>query len=425
MNKLIFLPCCLLSAAAISATPVYQPIGSAFTLSSAPNQRALSTSLSNPAAPYLMINQQEDDSFRFGILGPVSIGVEMGDVSDLVDQTDKLEDLVDASYSSVASAQVALDQANAIINDIGETAYVKTSLGMQIPFMPVIYKTSDKGAFMLDASLSAVALGNVLSDEIRIVGTDLTTDSSFIARTATDLQVGFGYSQSVWENSNGMLVAGAKANVHQLSVGRAVASLSDDSSEVSDAISDSLSDDAVSSSGVGIDIGAVWVSNNYQVGITLANINEPEFDNALFNTSCLSESCAAAARLIASGMLKETDKYIMEMQTTADFAVSTEDKKVTLGVSYDVNDVKDVVGDDYQWAAMSVSYFGDSNIIPGIRGGYRKNMAGTELDYASFGVTLFKRFNVDLAVALDKVKDEDGDEIPRGGFLALSYDSAF
>ncbi|MFT2112706.1 conjugal transfer protein TraF [Marinomonas sp. 2405UD68-3] len=122
--------------------------------------------------------------------------------------------LIDASYSTVSAAQTALNQANGILNEIGETAYVKTSFGMQIPFMPVIYKMADKGTLMLDASVSVVALGRVVSDEIKIVGTDLQTDTSFTAKTATDVKVGLGYSQSVWENSNGMLVAGAKANVH-------------------------------------------------------------------------------------------------------------------------------------------------------------------------------------------------------------------
>ncbi|MFT2112704.1 hypothetical protein [Marinomonas sp. 2405UD68-3] len=151
----------------------------------------------------------------------------------------------------------------------------------------------------------------------------------------------------------------------------------------------------------------------------MANINEPEFDGAAFNASCVSESCAVAGRLIAAGKLEESNKHTMEMQTTADFSVSAEGKKVTLSMAYDVNEVKDAVGDEYQWAAMSVSYFGDSHIMPGIRAGYRQNMAGTELDYASFGVTLFKRFNVDLSVALDKVEDESGDEVPRGGFFIV------
>ncbi|MCW4631252.1 conjugal transfer protein TraF [Marinomonas rhodophyticola] len=89
MKKMAIVSMSLLSTAVMSAMPVNHPVGSSFTLSSAPNIRALSTALGNPAAPFLMVNQDDNDSFRFGILGPLSIGVEMGDVSDLDDRAEE------------------------------------------------------------------------------------------------------------------------------------------------------------------------------------------------------------------------------------------------------------------------------------------------------------------------------------------------
>ena len=115
----------------------------------------------------------------------------------------------------------------------------------------------------------------------------------------------------------------------------------------------------------------------------------------------------------------------METQTTLDFSVSTPAKQVSLGLSYDVNPVEDAVGDEYQWAVASVSYYGDSHFLPGLRAGFRQNMAGTELSYATAGLTLLKRLNLDVAIALDTVTDEDGDEIPRSGYISLGYDTAF
>lgn len=286
---------------------------------------------------------------------------------------------------------------------------------MQVPFMPVIYKTKDNGAFMLDASISAVAKGRLLAGQIKKSGTKLVASTSFYAQTAEDLNVGLGYSQSMWENAHGMLVGGAKANLHQISLGRALVRLDDKNNDAGDAISDSFSDDAVSSTGVGIDLGAVWVSNYYQVGLTLANINEPEFDGASLNSSAIPSSSNVSA----------TDKYVMEMQTTVDFAVSTKGKQVTLGMSYDANEVKDAVGDEYQWAVASLSYYGDSHYIPGLRAGYRQNMAGSELSYATFGLTFLKRLNIDLAVALETVEDEDGDDTPRSAYFSIGYDTAF
>jgi len=399
----------------LAAMPVNQPVGSSFTLSNAPNQRALATALANPAAPFLMVNQDDEDNFRFGIVGPLSVGIEMGDVSDLGDQIEEIEDLID--NATITTALDNKNRANDILDEIGNTAYVKTSLGMQVPFMPVIYKTDNNAAFILDASVSAVAKGSLLADkvEVNIGAGKLETDTSFYAQTAVDLQIGLGYSQSMWQNSHGMLVGGAKANLHNLSMGRALVKLDDEDVEAGDAISDSISDDAVSSTGVGIDLGAVWVSNYYQVGVTLANINEPEFDGAPITTNGAADKYGITA----------SDKYVMEMQSTIDAAVSTKGKQVTLGMSYDTNAVKDAVGDEYQWAAASVSYYGDSHFLPGLRAGYRQNMAGTELSYATFGLTFLKRLNIDLAVGLDTVEDEDGDEMPRSAFFSIGYDTAF
>tara|TARA_R110001632_G_scaffold196061_2_gene318019 strand:+ start:52008 stop:53255 length:1248 start_codon:yes stop_codon:yes gene_type:complete len=415
MKKLLIVSMSLLSTAVMAAMPVNQPTGSSFTLSSAPNQRALSTALGNPAAPFLMVNQDDEDNFRFGILGPLSVGVEMGDISDLGDRAEEIEDIIDANYTTLTEAQTALNKANSILSDIDDTAYIKTSVSMQVPFMPVIYKTKDDGAFMLDASISAVVKGRLLAGQITRSGTELVASTSFYAQTATDLNVGLGYSQSMWENSHGMLVGGAKANIHQISMGRALVRLDDKNNDAGDAISDAISDDAISSTGVGIDLGAVWVSNYYQVGLTLANINEPEFDGAPLDSSAIP----------SSSNVSTTDKYVMEMQSTVDAAVSTKGKQVTLGMSYDTNAVKDAVGDEYQWAVASVSYYGDSHFIPGLRAGYRQNLAGTELSYATFGLTVLKRLNIDLGVALETVEDEDGDEMPRSAYFSIGYDTAF
>ncbi|MCB5160929.1 conjugal transfer protein TraF [Marinomonas algarum] len=427
MKKLVLVSTSLFSTALFAAMPVNQPTGSSFTLSNAPNQRALSTAFANPAAPFIVVNQEVDDSFRFGILGPLSIGVEMGDVSDLGDQVEEVEDLLDATYTDFNEANSALNRANEILDGIGDTAYIKTTASMQIPFMPVIYKTKNSGAFMIDASLSGVAKGSLLAGDVKVNSTNdgLTTKSSFYAQTATDLQIGFGYSQSMWEHEKGMLIGGVKANLHDISMGRASVSLSDDDVDAGDAISDSISDDAVSSTGVGLDLGVLWVSNNYQAGLTIANINEPEFDGAIIDQTCGTQSCNDASSLVSAGKLDASDKYVMEMQSTVDFAISTKGKQFTIGMSYDTNAVQDAVGDEYQWATTSLSYYGDSHFLPGIRVGMRQNMAGTELSYATFGLTILKRLNIDLAVALDTVEDEEGDELPRSGYFSIGYDTAF
>ena len=437
MKKLLILSTSLISTAVMAAAPVNQPIGSSFTLGSSLNQRALTTASANPAAPFLMVNDQEGDSFRFGIIGPIGVGVEFGDISDLSDQIDRAEAKLDATYSSVTEANDAISEVNGILNDIADTAYVKVSASTQVPLMPIIYKTENSGAFMLDASVSVVGRGSLLASNItsNVSGSsyELTSNTSMYAKVATDLNIGLGYSQKIWqpESESGVLVGGIKANFHQLSLGQALSVLSDDSEDASDVFSDTITDDAESATGVGLDLGLIWYSDIYHAGITIANINEPEFDYNAVGTNCSSKtgsaltSCNAAADFISAGKLSATSTYTMETQTTLDFSVSTPAKQVSLGLSYDVNPVEDAVGDEYQWAVASVSYYGDSHFLPGLRAGFRQNMAGTELSYATAGLTLLKRLNLDVAIALDTVTDEDGDEIPRSGYISLGYDTAF
>ncbi|MFT2099559.1 conjugal transfer protein TraF [Marinomonas sp. 2405UD66-6] len=412
MKKLLLIPIGLLSSATILAMSVNQPIGASFTLGNMPNQWALVTSLSNPAAPYFMVS---DGSFRSGTLGPLSIGIEIGAVSDLEDQVENLEKIVDANYVDFADAKNGVSEANALLAEIGDDAYVKTSLNMQLPFMPIIYKTRNSGAFMLDANLSVIGKGSLLAGTFLRIGNELITDTSFYAQTATDFSVGVGYSQSIWENSRGMWVGGIKANLHQMSLGRALVELDDKDNDAADAISNTISDDSVSSTGVGVDLGIIWMSHHFQSGLTLANLNEPVFKKPSIIQNGSSYTYG----------ITESSSYTMEMQATIDAAISTLSKRWMLGVSYDLNSVEDAVEDRYQWATASLSYYGSSQVFPGIRIGFRKNLAGSELSYSSVGLTFSQHLNLDVAVALDKIDDDNGDETPRSYYVALGYNASF
>lgn len=420
---------CLLSGAAMAAMPVYLPVGSSYTLSGAVNPRALSTSLSNPAAPYVMASTSAGKSWRAGFLGPIGLSYEVGKVSHFTDRVDDLENILDrTNYSSVAEANAAIADANSIISDIADSAYVKVSGSTQVPFMPFIYKTRTRGAFILDASGSFVGKANILSDDITVSGSELSSNISLYVKAATDIRVGLGYSQLMLRTPVGELVGGVKANFHRISLGRSLAVLTDENDDASDVFMDSLTDGKTASSGVGIDLGAIWVSNHYQLGATLANINQPTFDfGDLGDCSGLSgsslSSCNAANALAGDGKLSLSDTYKMEAQGTIDGAITSRNRQWILSASYDVNGVKDPVGDDYQWGVVSLAYFSDSVFAPGLRVGYRENFAGTQLSYVTAGLTLFRRLNVDVAYGLQKI--EGGSVLPRSMALSIGYDMAF
>lgn len=424
----------LCSSLTMAAMPVYLPVGSSYTLGGTINPRALSTSLSNPAAPYLMGSVSSGQPFRMGALGPVGLSYELGEVGNLTDKVDDLESILGRTdYQSQAEVDAAIAKANSIVSDVANTAYLKVSGSTQIPFMPIIYKSNSRGAFMLDISASFVGRANVLADDIvgEQSGSDykIKSNTAFYVKTATDLRLGLGYSQSVLRTNYGELIGGVKANVHKISLGRSLAVLTDEDDDASKVFTDSLFDGQRSTSNVGVDLGTIWVSNNYQLGATIANINQPKFDYGdLGNCSGLSgsalTSCNASVSFAGTGQLNLSETYQMKTQSTIDGAITSRNRQWILAGSYDLNSVKDPVGDKYRWAVASLSFFSDNVIVPGFRVGYRENLAGSQLKYITGGLTFFRRLNVDVAVSTETA-DYNGSSIPRSAYLSIGYDMAF
>ena len=140
MKKMLVVAGSLACSMSYAASPVFQPIGSSFTLGSSANPSSLSTSLTNPAAPYLMVDTEAGDRFRFGIIGPGGFGYEMGQVDSLQDQIDELDELLDEEVSSASQAQTLQNKANEVIATLGDDANGKLMTSGQVPLFPFIYK---------------------------------------------------------------------------------------------------------------------------------------------------------------------------------------------------------------------------------------------------------------------------------------------
>jgi hypothetical protein len=418
----------ILSSSAMASIPIYQPIGSSTALGGYANRQSFITSLANPAAPYLMTNIE---SFRIGFLGPLALGYETGEISDLDDKVDELKDILDRKDYTPSTASAAELRAEAIINEIGETAYVKFSGSVQVPFMPIIYKTSNRGAFTLDASASLVSRASVLADDISVVGSDLSSDTSLYVKRVTDYRFGVGYSQLVGARPvSGALIVGGRINLHNLALNKKLSVLTDENNDADDGFGDFLLERDNVESGVSLDLGAIWTAPNYQLGASLANANEPEFDfDDLGNCNGLSGSdlisCNASVRLSDDGKLALKETYKMKSQLTLDAAIMSTNQNWSLAGSYDMNAIADPVGDKYQWKVISLSYFSDNLLFPGVRVGYRKNHAGSKLSYATVGATLFRRLDFDLAYGLEKFSDGDGGTLPRSLYFSVGYGLAF
>ena len=421
------------SAICVSGQPIYHPIGAAVTLGTVSNIRSLSSSLSNPASPYLMFDENEardnpSGQFRFGIIGPGGVGIEVGDIDSLADELDELELVLDDTSLTYAEALAAQTQYNAFLENAGEEEYVKVSTAGYIPAFPILYKHPKYGTFAFDLILQGEAKMLVLDDELDIVvsGSDVTleTDSSVYAQTALASVFGIGYSNQVWRNQRGQIILGSKLNLTRMKLSRSIGTIEnldeDDVLEESDAFSNNYS----------IDLGAIWLTQNTLFGIKATNLNEPRYDFDELGTDCAAKTgialvnCNVVATFVSSGDIAYSEEYIAKKQFSIEAATSLLERQWSIQGSLDLNAVADAVEDDYQWFVISASHFGSSSWLPGFRAGYSKNLAGTKLDYLNMGFTLFQRANLDIGWALDTV-EVDGTSMPRSIFVNLGLETAF
>ena len=447
----------LLSTGSMAAMDVYQPIGSSTVLGNYGNRHALSTALGNPASTYLMANLQ---GFRVSFLGPMAIGFEGGGVSDLNDRVDELVDIFDRDFTSsininaiqieaqsaadpdafvvdkiaeiLGDINTSLSKADGVVSNISQTTYAKFATTVQAPFLPIIYKTRRRGVFMLDASASLVGRADILSDNLTLVGVDslkavtstadlsgvdvsgvdIQSETSLHLKRASDLRFGIGYSEMVSRSPNSALIVGGKLNFHRLALDQKLTVLTEDG-DSSVSYGDFFLGREGVSSGIGLDLGVVLAARNYQLGASIANVNEPTFDyTVLGNCTGLAgadlTSCNAAVRFANKGALALADTYTMEAQMTIDAAIKSKDQHFSLAGSYYVNAIADPLGDEYQWATVSLSYFSGNWILPGMRVGLRRNMVGNELNYITAGLTFYRRLDVDLAYAAENDKGNSG-----------------
>lgn len=454
----------LLSSSTMASSYIYQPIGSSLVLGSYGNRHALSTVGGNPASSYFMANLQ---GFRVGFLGPVGIGVEGGGVSDINDKLDELEGIfdedlaeridIDAIKAAGSDAEIeaeidsvladinrSLDESDDIIYDISQTTYVKFSTTAQAPFMPIIYKTRRRGVFTLDAGASLVGRADIIADDLTLTGVDaledytsatdldsidlsdvdIESDTSLYLKRASDFRVSLGYSEMVSRSTSNALIVGGRLNFHRFALDQKLTVLTEDDDPSVSYTDFFLSRESVSSN-VSLDLGVILTGRNYQLGASVANVNEPEFDYKSIVSDCsglpLSDqsSCEATLRLSSKGAIELNETYTMEAQMTLDAALKSKDQHFSIAGSYDVNPIKDPLGDEYQWSVVSLSYFSDNWVLPGMRVGVRKNMVGNELNYYTAGLTFYRRLDFDVAYAPE---NDDGNS---GVYVSAGYSFVF
>jgi hypothetical protein len=228
----------------------------------------------------------------------------------------------------------------------------------------------------------------------------IDNDSSLLTKSTRTTELNLGYSRQAWAGNAGRLFLGAEARLYLMQLSRLSVRFGDitDSEELFDAIRDA---DFSTDEEIGIDLGALWVADNYQLGVQVTSVNEPDFVFPDVN--------------LAPYRNPNSIRFLLR-----DKKYKTQDRSWSAHLGYDADPATDPMGDRFQWLTMSMGFTTDSWWMPGARIGYRKNLAGTELAYLGVGITAFRIVNFDIASALDTVSI-DGEKLPQGLMFSVGF----
>ena len=244
----------------------------------------------------------------------------------------------------------------------------------------------------------------------------LNNDSSLVSKSTRSTELKFGYSREAWSGDTGQLFLGANARLLFMQLSRLSVRFGDitDSEELFDSIRNA---DFRTDNGISLDVGALWVGENYQLGLQAININEPEFIFPDVNLEPYRDDGVI-------GFLLADKKYTMDRQVKLEGSIFTPNRRWAAHLGVDAMPATDPLGDDFQWLSVSAGLTMDNWWLPGVRAGYRRNLAGTELDYVGIGITAFKYVNIDVASALDSVKI-NGRNLPQGLMASIGFQIAW
>jgi len=240
----------------------------------------------------------------------------------------------------------------------------------------------------------------------------LTNDSSIVTKATQTTEFDLAYSRHVWSNSAGSLFLGVEASLYFMDLSRLSVRFGDitDSKELFEAIRNS---EFRRDEDIGVDIGALWVGKNYQLGAQITNINEPGFVFPDVNLDPYKSEDAIR-------FLRTDQHYTMDRQLKLEASLFTDDRRWAAHIGYDADPATDPMGDRFQWLTVSGGFTTDSWWLPSGRIGYRQNLAGTKLRYLGIGVTAFKVLNIDISSALDTVTI-DGTTLPQGLMTSIGF----
>ena len=245
---------------------------------------------------------------------------------------------------------------------------------------------------------------------------DFENNSGTVTRAAQITEVSLGYSRKVWQKEDNKVYVGIKPKYMDVGLSNSFVYISniEDAQDIFEALDKS---NFKYSQDFSMDLGAIWSGKQYQIGATLTNINEPDFQFPEVDVSGITNPDIKQAIL-------DSQTYVMERQLKLEAGYITPGGAWGINFGYDANAVPDPMLDDYQWVSVGAGFASDNWWLPGARIGARKNMVGTELTYVTAGVTVFNIVNLDVATTTDTII-VDGDTVPRGLIVNIGVQVLF
>jgi hypothetical protein len=425
---------------ASSVHAFYEPAASS-TLGSSSTGWHLSGVVHNPAVGIISLG--ENAKYRGSYLPSFGAKFEIGDFDNFSEEVDELTDLLDGKGILLEDVGSTLLRFNNLLGDLGQKGSVKGTAYASLPITPLIFSLGDQKAVSVQFDTFAQFRGNVLTSKTTSCGEFLCfnpnnnsydTKTSLYLKGVKGYQLGVGYSQ--WLRSisfgpiAGELYAGTKLNLYSLSLSKQVIPLKGlDGKDVSDVIQDDYDTNEVSSTQLGLDAGLVLKSQNYQLGFTLENINQPKFDYGVLGQNCsqltgfVADKCFQADDFADRGIISASESHQMQALATVDGQYWV-GPRWALGASLELTDHYDPVGDIKQMMSISTSHLSTHRWIPDWRLGYHKDMKGQKLSYMAAGTRILQVLNLDLLYGLEKTL-VDGDSYPRIFGFAVSVDQRF
>lgn len=445
----ISLPCapalCGLTLAVLAALPAQanqslSTSGYGLTVGPVYSRANLGSAGYNPANGLRLV--APDESVRLGV-AQVGVQYELGQVDDVQKTADQIKAAIDAA--TIANAQAQVNEVNRLLT--GLDAGTRGSLqGYGSLLTPLLIRSETlRGVFALNVSAQAQAAGTfysapaeLLRDALGTPTGKVTTASAFDVKTAQITQVSLGYSTDLLplltsDPGARQLDVGLRVNAYRAQLYRQMVAFVDNAGNTNNGGFDRHASRGASASATAVDLGAMWGTENYQLGATLYNLGSPRlrFPDPTFDLNIA--NAQAAAKLEQLGKIVTDDSVSLKPHLVLEASVFSSSKRWLAQGSLATHETPNFVGEAQRYATASVSFNAErfdgsygtllNYLVPSARLGYRVNLAGTGLATTGLGLS-WGVVNLDFNVSQQRV-NADGSKVPRTAGAALSIAEKF